>query len=403
MARPHADPAADQAPDPPETGAGEPALPDALPAGPARGRGAQLNPANRFEGHRLHVLGDHLDHQQRERHDDAPCTGGPPGHGRQYPTQVFADTSRTIINYVDPDKSPDIHFRWTVNPYRGCEHGCVYCYARPTHEYAGMSSGLDFETRILAKHDAPRMLRAELASPKWQGEPIVMSGVTDPYQPIEREQRVTRGCLEVFAECRQPVSIVTKNRLILRDIDLLQTLARHHAVGVSVSITTLDATLAQRMEPRASAPRDRLETVRRLTDAGVPTSVMVAPIVPGLTDREVPTILQQAAEAGARSAGYVLLRLPHQLKALFLDWLGRHYPDRAQHVESLLRGARGGALYDATPGTRQRGEGPVATQIGQMFKLYARRHGLTGHHHQLSGAAFRPPSTDATGQMTLFS
>ncbi|MFW6059670.1 MAG: PA0069 family radical SAM protein [Phycisphaeraceae bacterium] len=382
---------------------GEPAeYVDGLAEGAGRGRGAGLNPGNRFEDVRLHVLGEYLDHRaQEEGAEGERCEQGEGEH--RYQTQVLTDTSRTIINYVDPDKSPDIGMRWTINPYRGCEHGCIYCYARPTHEYLGMSSGLDFETKIFAKRQAPTMLRRELAHPKWRGEPIVMSGVTDPYQPIERKLRITRGCLEVLAECRQPVGIITKNRLVLRDLDLLTELARHGAVSVSFSITTLDASLAQRMEPRTSHPRDRLKTVRRLRDAGVPVGVMVAPIVPGLNDREIPAVLQAAAEAGAQGAGYVLLRLPHQLKALFLDWLGREFPERASHVESLLRGARGGKLYDATHGERGRGTGPVAEQVGRMFRVYARRHGLDGRRGRgLSGAAFRPPRKEADGQMNLF-
>lgn len=376
-----------------EPPAPEPEYADALPAGLGRGRGAGLNPANRFEGQRLHVLGEHLDTIHAEGED-----------GRQYATQVGRDTSRSILNYVDPEKSPDIGFRWTINPYRGCSHGCIYCYARPTHEYLGLSSGLDFETRLLAKYDAPRLLREALADPKWHGEPIVMSGVTDPYQPVERELRITRGCLAVLAECRQPVSLITKSRLVLRDLDLLGELAAHRAVSVGISITTLENRLAGQMEPRASSPSDRLAAVRRLSEAGVPVTVMVAPIVPGLTDREIPRILEAAAEAGARGAGHVMLRLPHQVKAVFLDWLKREYPERAGRVESLVRASRGGKLYDARPGRRMRGEGAMAEQVHDVFRVFARRLGLVGRDRDfaLSRAAFRRPLVGGDGQMSLF-
>ena len=365
--------------------------PDALVEGGVKGRGAGLNPGDRFESVRLHVLGEHLDEVLTEFDDK-----------RQVKTRVFRDRSRTLINYVDPEASPDISFRWSINPYRGCEHGCVYCYARPGHEYLGLSSGLDFETKLLAKLDAPQLLRKELSSPRWRGETIAMSGVTDPYQPIESKLRIARGCLEVMAECRQPVGIVTKNRLITRDLDLLVELSRYQAAVVCVSVTTLDPKLARVMEPRASSPAERLKTIRKLSDAGVRTAVMFAPVIPGINDREMPAVLEASADHGATGAGYVLLRLPHQIKALFTDWLAKHFPDRRSHVESLLRQTHNGALYDARPGIRQRGEGPIAAQIAQMFKLYKRRFGLEGKVGSLSGAAFRPPRTDASGQMALF-
>lgn len=335
---------------------------DHLSIGHARGRGAGLNPGNRFETVRLHVLGEHLEEQLR----DHPC-------GQQVRTQVFADDSRTILNRVD---SPDLNFNWTVNPYRGCEHGCIYCYARPGHEYLALSSGLDFETRIFAKPDAPRLLREALARPDWQGEPIVFSGVTDCYQPIEARLAVTRACLEVCAEFAQPVSIVTKNKLVLRDLDLLERLAAHNAASVAVSITTLDNALASKMEPRASAPRERLEIIRQLAAAGVPAHVMVAPVVPALNEPEMAAILTAAAEAGARDAGYILLRLPHQIKALFEEWISRHYPDRAARVLNTLRDMHGGDLYNADFFHRQRGAGPRAEQIGAAFRLFKRRAGL---------------------------
>ncbi len=364
---------------------------DALINGRAKGRGAGINPGNRFEPVRLHVLGEHLDEVLAE-HDTE----------RQVRTRVYRDHTRTLINYVDPEASPDISFRWSINPYRGCEHGCVYCYARPGHEYLGLSSGLDFETKLFAKLDAPRLLRHELSSPKWRGETIALSGVTDCYQPVESKLRITRGCLEVMAECRQPVGIVTKNRLVARDLDLLSELAAHNATVVCVSVTTLDPHLSRIMEPRASSPAERLRTIRKLSDAGVRTAVMFAPIIPGINDRQMPAVLEAAADHGAVGAAYVLLRLPLQIKALFIDWLERHFPDRASHVLSLIRQTRDGALYDARPGIRQRGQGAIATQIAQMFKLYKRRFKLDRVGGSLSGESFRPPRTDGSGQMALF-
>jgi DNA repair photolyase len=340
-------------------------FPDALVDGRPRGRGAGLNPVNRFEPVRLHVLGEHLDRLAGEGDDGSGgCGVGPPRPA----TTVIGDQTRTLINYVDPRRSPDIGFRWTINPYRGCEHGCIYCYARPDHERLGMSSGLDFETRIVAKRDSPELLRRELASPRWAGEPIVLAGVTDIYQPIERELRVTRGLLEVMVECRQPVSLITKSRLIVRDLDLLRELRRWNGVHAAVSVTTLDVKLAARMEPRASSPRDRLRAI-------------------------------EALDAGATSAGWVMLRLPHQIKALFLDWLSTHYPERAGHVESLLRQVRGGELYDARPGLRQRGEGPVAAHLAGVFKVFARRYALDQPFPSLSSAHFRPPTLDGQGRL----
>jgi DNA repair photolyase len=363
--------------------------PDRLAVGRARGRGAQLNPPNRFEPVTLSVLGEHLDEVAAASPD-----------GVQVPTRVLKDHARTLINRVDV---PDLQFHWTINPYRGCEHGCIYCYARPTHETFGLSCGTDFETQVFAKMDAPALLRRELARTSWEGEPIVLSGVTDAYQPIERSLQITRGCLEVMAECGQPVSIVTKNRLITRDIDLLGPLAEQGAAHVALSVTTLDAKLAAKMEPRASSPRDRLAAIRELSDAGIPVRVMVAPVIPGLTDVEVPRILEAAAEAGASAAAYVILRLPWQVKRLFLDWLAREYPERAAKIESQVRETRGGELYDSTPGIRQRGMGAVAEQIAAMFAVYRRRFALAAEPVALSSASFtRPAPADMPGQTLLF-
>jgi DNA repair photolyase len=347
---------------------------DALPSGAVRGRGAGLAPGNRFESVRLHVLGEALDDELREH----PC-------GKQVRTEVLPDHARSVINRVDSD---DLNFNWTFNPYRGCEHGCIYCYARPTHENLGYSSGLDFETKILAKLDAPELLARELTRPKWQGDSIMVSGVTDPYQPTEAKLKLMRACLDVFAERRQPISIVTKNHLVTRDLDLLQALAHDNAVSVAVSITTLDKSLAAKMEPRASSPADRLRTVRELNEAGVPVGVMMAPVIPGLTDHEIPRVLEAAADAGARCASWVMLRLPHQVKALFLEWVARHYPDRAAMVEQRIRDMRDGELYDSTFRVRQRGRGERAAQVKQSFDLFARRFGLDGQWPKHSNAAF---------------
>jgi DNA repair photolyase len=268
----------------------------------------------------------------------------------------------------------------------------------------GWSCGLDFETKIMAKFDAPMLLRRELSAPKWKGGTIIMSGVTDPYQPIEAKLRVTRSIVEILADCRQPVSFITKNKLILRDLDLLKELNAHRAVSVAVSITSLDKELARRMEPRASSPIDRLKTVETLAGAGIPVAVMTAPIVPGLNDNEVPALLKAASEAGARSAGYVVLRLPYQIKDLFLEWLKREYPERAARVENAVRGMRDGKLYDARPGVRMRGEGVRAEQIEATFRLFKRRYNLEGPRRQLSNESFRrpdPPEEDP-GQLRLF-
>lgn len=328
----------------------------------ARGRGAQINPPNRFETLHLEVLGEHID----EIIADAP-------DGSQVRTLVYADRSRSVINRVD---SPDLPFNWSLNPYRGCEHGCVYCYARPGHEMLGFSCGTDFETKIVAKHDAPDLLRKRITSRSWNGEPIMLSGVTDPYQPVERTLGITRRCLQVCVAHRQPVSLITKNVMILRDVDLLTELASRDAVRCVISLTSLDNRLASSMEPRASSPSSRLRAIRELAEANIPVTVMTAPIIPGLNDREIPALLQAAREAGATSAGYVFLRLPEQVSSVFFDWLGREFPDRAAHVESLLRQARQGNVTDSQFGRRMVGDGPIADAIRTLFKTTARRLGI---------------------------
>jgi DNA repair photolyase len=331
-------------------------------------RGAPENPANRFEKIILEPDADW-------NADDDPLPR----------TQFFKDHSQTVISRND---SPDVGFGASLNPYRGCEHGCIYCYARPFHEYLGFSAGLDFESKIMVKQDAPELLRAELSSPKWQPQVIFMSGVTDCYQPVERKLKLTRRCLEVLAEFRNPVFIVTKNHLVTRDIDLLSELARHHAAGVFLSITTLDAELRKVMEPRTSPPAARLAALRELSAAGIPVGVNVAPIIPGLTDHEMPAILKAAAEAGATSAGYTVVRLPYAVAPLFEKWLETHFPDRKEKVLNRLRAMRGGKLYDAQWGTRFSGEGIFAEQIAQMFEVARRKAGIRNNDAELSTASF---------------
>jgi DNA repair photolyase len=339
-----------------------------------RGRGAAVNPQNRFE-----TLAVEME---------------VPGPDR-VPTELLRDGSRSIITYND---SPDVGFDASINPYRGCEHGCIYCYARPTHEYLGFSAGLDFETRILVKEDAPELLRKELAARKWKPQALAMSGVTDPYQPVERKLEITRRCLAVLAEFRNPVGLITKNALVTRDIDLLQELAAHNAAAVFLSITTLDAELARKMEPRASHPRDRLEAVERLSAAGIPTGIMMAPIVPAITDHEIPQVLEAAAQAGARTAGYVLMRLPGAVAGLFEGWLAEHFADRKDKVLNRVRELRGGRMNDPRFGSRMRGEGIYADQINTTFQTFKRKHGLDQPLPELSTAAFRRPGE----QMSLF-
>lgn len=372
---------------------------DGLQKGPVHRRGAGINPGNRFETVRLHVLGEELDRQWIERQEE----GGEAGKLQRVERQVFYDKTQRIINQVA--KTSDVPFDWTVNPYRGCEHGCIYCFARPYHEFLGFSCGLDFETKLMAKPEAARLLRQELASPRWKPEPIVMSASTDVYQPIEHKMGITRQCLEVMAECGQPVSTMTKSALVLRDTDLWQKLAEKNAGRVTVTLVTLDADLAQKLEPRASSPAGRLRVIRELTAAGIPVTVNIAPIIPGLTEMELPGILEAIAKAGALRAAWALVRLPYQVKDLFLDWLQRNvHAERAKKVESFIREARGGKLYDASrgwgAGGRHRGQGAMAENIKQTFDVFTRKHGLNRDVRPLSSAHFRRPELD--GQMGLF-
>lgn len=377
------------------------ALPPEFGLGTAHRRAAGLNPANRFERLRTYVLGEAVDEALRERAEEAQMEGRNPLRPRTVPLEVFRDTTRTIINTVSPEAG--MPFGFTVNPYRGCEHGCIYCYARPYHEYLGFSCGLDFETKIMAKLEAPELLRRELALPKWKGDPIVMSAITDVYQPVEKEMRLTRRCLEIMESCGQPVATMTKNTLALRDLDLWQSLAKRQAAHVIVTMVTLDLKLAGILEPRASPPMARLRVVREMARAGVPVGVNIAPVIPGLTDKEIPAILEAAREAGAQSAMWTLLRLPWQLRELFDDWLRRHFPGRADHVLALLRQCYGGKLYDADQawhGSRD-DQGPYGRQIGQLFRVFCARHGLGSHRgRHLSSEAFRKPGKG--GQLALF-
>jgi DNA repair photolyase len=338
---------------------------------PIRGRGAATNPPNRFD---------------RIIYEEDPEAVDPDAPRPK--TELFRDASRSILAR---NESPDVGFDVSINPYRGCEHGCTYCFARPTHETLGFSSGLDFETKILVKEDAPRLLRAELSRPSWKPQLIAVSGVTDPYQPIERALKLTRSCLEVLAEFRNPVMIVTKNQLVARDRDLLGGLAREGAAGVCVSVTTLDGALQRAMEPRASPPERRLEAIRALAEAGVPVCVLVAPVIPGLTDHEMPGILEAGARAGASFAGYVPLRLPYAVKDLFERWLEDHFPDRKEKVLGRIRSLRGGRLNDPDFGSRLRGDGIFAEEIRALFTLGCRRSGLRGRWLELSTKAFRRP------------
>jgi DNA repair photolyase len=352
-----------------------------------RGRGARLNPPNRFE-----TTHHELELEQVEDDEDYLKSLARP------PTAYLPDQSQSIIASND---SPDVGFEVSLNPYRGCEHGCIYCYARPTHEYLGFSAGLDFETKIMVKHDAPELLRRALSAPGWKPRVLGLSGVTDAYQPVERHLGLTRRCLAVLAEYRQAVTIITKNRLVTRDLDLLAELAQHNSVGVFVSITSLDEALIGRLEPRTSRPQGRLSAIAALTGAGIPTGVMVAPMIPGLTEHEIPAIVNAAAQAGALWAGYTLVRLPLAVAGLFEDWLGQHFPDRKDKVLDRIRAMRGGRLNDSRFGVRMSGEGNAAIMISQIFRGACRRAGLNLKPWPVTAAAFRRP-TPVDGQLTLF-
>lgn len=346
---------------------------------PIRGRGASDNPANRFEGR-------YTDYDLDEETGEKPSQD----------TKLIADDSKQILSEND---SPDIPFTYGLNPYRGCEHGCIYCYARPTHEFLGFSAGLDFESRIMVKYDAAEKLRDKFASKSWKPASVTLSGVTDPYQPIERDLEITRDCLKVFAEARNPVGIITKNYLVTRDIDLLQELAQYNAVHVTLSVTTLDRDLARVMEPRTSQPPRRLKAIEKLADNGISVGVNVAPVIPGLTDHEVADILQAARDAGATHAGYTIVRLPHGVKDLFREWLEQHFPDRKEKVLNRIKDIRGGKLNESEFGQRFHGEGEFADQIRNMFKIQTKKLGLNETSLSLSTEYFRRPQK---GQLNLF-
>ena len=347
-----------------------------------RGRGARSNVAGRFES------------QGREAFDDG---WGSLEELAPFATTVQVEAAKSIIS---TNTSPDINFDQSINPYRGCEHGCSYCYARPTHAYMGLSPGLDFETQLFVKPNAAELLERELARPSYVPKVIALGTNTDPYQPIERTWKITRGVLEVLARTRHPVGIVTKSALILRDVDILAEMARDGLVKVALSVTTLDRVVARKMEPRASTPAKRLEAIARLAEAGIPVSVMVAPIVPAINDAEIEKILEAARDAGAREAGYVLLRMPMEIKDLFREWLATEFPDRAAKVISILRQMRGGKDYDARWFERQKGSGPYAAQIAARFKLALRRLGLNERRLTVRTDLFQRPVPKG-GQLAL--
>lgn len=342
-------------------------------------RGALINPANRFE--KISIERD------EEISDE------------EYPvikTEFFKDTSKSIISY---NNSPDIFFETSLNPYRGCEHGCVYCYARPTHEYFGFSSGVDFESKIFVKTEGATLLKKELSHPKWKPQVLIMSGVTDCYQPFEKKFQITRQCLEVLLDFRNPVGIITKNRLVTRDIDIFKQMKEYDGVCVTVSVTSLDSKIARAMEPRASTPSNRLVAIETLAKAGVPVTVNVAPIIPGLTDHEVPAILKKCAELGVQGAGYTVLRLPYAVKDLFEKWLGEYFPDRKDKVLNRIRELRGGTLYNSEFGRRMKGDGVFAHQMADLFDLTCRKEKLNQKKIILSTKDFHNPYQK---QRTLF-
>lgn len=351
------------------------------------GRGSGLEPANRFGV--VRAIPDYADFEADPEFAEEL---------RRVPTQFLPDDSKSIVS---ENNSPDIVFRYSVNPYRGCEHGCAYCYARPYHEYLGLNAGIDFESKIFVKHKAASLLRDWLARDTWVPELISFSGITDCYQPCERMYELTRQCLEVCLACRQPISIITKNALVVRDLDLLSQMAQFGCVNVNISLTTLDTKLARTLEPRTSSPAARLRAMRDLTDAGVPVRVMTAPVIPGLNDSELPALLEAAAQAGARHAAFVVLRLPLAVKPIFLEWLDRAQPLKHDRVVGLIQSVREGEMNSSTFGERMRGTGQIADQIKQTFRLFARKHGLDRPLPELNTENFIRPQP-VSGQMRLF-
>lgn len=352
-----------------------------MPDRPQKGRGALSNRDGRYEP------------TFRTLVDDGWAGGGEQGDPPVLRTTVTRDESRTVITR---NRSPDVPFEQSINPYRGCEHGCIYCFARPTHAYLGLSPGLDFESRLFAKPDAPSLLRRELSRRGYRPSVLAIGTNTDPYQPVERRLRIMRGILEVLAECRHPVTITTKSSLVVRDLDILAPMAAQNLASVALSITTLDGRLARTLEPRAPAPAKRLAAIERLNGAGVPTAVMVAPVIPAITDHELETIIERAAMAGAPAAGYILLRLPLEIRDLFQEWLEAHFPDRAKRVLNRMRAMRDGRLYVDAYGTRMRGTGVDADLLERRFRLVCRRLGLDKGRGRLATDKFTPP--DRTGR-----
>lgn len=349
-----------------------------------KGRGTLNSCDPRYLSHTREVIDDGWSQQDTEP--------------KPFPTTVTVEKPRTIITR---NQSPDVPFDASINPYRGCEHGCVYCYARPSHAYMDLSPGLDFESKLFAKPNAATLLESELRKANYRCTPIALGANTDPYQPIERNWRITRQIIEVLSQCRHPFAIITKSSLVERDLDLLAPMARDNLVEVYVSVTSLDAKLARKLEPRAAAPLRRIETIRRLTEAGIPTGVLFAPVIPALNDTEMEAVLQAAVDAGARYAGYVMLRLPHEIKDLFKEWLEIHAPLKAKHVMNMIRDIRGGKEYDSAFSTRMRGTGVYADMIHQRFHRSCQQLGINKSYHQLDINQFSPPLPDK-GQLALF-
>lgn len=354
---------------------------------PIKGRGAVSNRSGRYE----RLTGERTDDGWGSLDREAEEMPSPR-------TEILPDSSRKIIARND---SPDVPFDRSINPYRGCEHGCVYCFARPTHAYLGFSPGLDFETKLFAKHEAAQLLRQELSKKGYKPSTLALGANTDPYQPIERQLRITRRVIEVLAEAKHPFGIITKSDLILRDLDLLAPLAAERLLRICISVTSLDRGFSRALEPRASSPPKRLAAIQRLTEAGVPVTVLTAPMIPALNDHELEALLEASAEAGAEAASYVLLRLPQEIGPLFEEWLETHVPDRKTRVLEQIRSARGGRLYDATWGKRMRGEGPYAFVLKRRFELACKRLGLNKRSWELDASRFRPPRGDVD-QLALF-
>jgi DNA repair photolyase len=354
-----------------------------------KGRAASSNQVSRFDPYSREALDDGWGSLDEE---------APPLR-----TEVMMDASKSVINYI---QSPDLPFDRTLNPYRGCEHGCIYCYARPTHAYLGMSPGLDFESRLMMKGDVVELLKKELAHPKYKCAPIALAMNTDGYQPIEREYQLTRQVIQVLGEANHPFSLVTKSSLVERDIDLIAPMAAKGLASIYLSITTLDRNIARRLEPRAAAPERRFETLRKLSEAGIPTGVMVAPVIPALTDCDMEQILEKAHQAGVRKAGYVFLRLPHELSSLFEEWLQQYFPLKASHVMSIVKQSRGGKAYQSEFGKRMRGEGVFADLLANRFKLSCHKLGMTGERTGFRTDLFAVPEAwrqkPVSPQMALF-